>query len=70
MVRDVPCHVVVFLVNVPVQNRHVRKWHQGVDNRRPVTGCPIPIGRQVKQRTVGQHDDSRVGFFLLEEIGL
>jgi len=70
MVRDVPSHVVVFLVNVPVENRHVLKWHQGVDNRRPVTGCPIPIGCQVKQWAVRQNDDSRVVFYLLEEIGL
>src|SRR5689334_1943415 len=57
MVRDMSGHVMVFLVDMAIQHRHIRMRHQRVDHRSSVLRCPIRIRRKIKQRAMWQYDD-------------
>lgn len=55
MVRDMPGHVVVFLVDMPVKHGHILVRHHDGQGLVAVTRCPIPFRCQIKQRTVREH---------------
>src|SRR6266498_1332761 len=64
--RDVAGHVVMFLMNVAVEDRDVLIRRQGVDDGRRVAGRPIPLRVEIEEWRVGERNDWRVAFQLLE----
>ena len=55
-----PGHLVVLLVDVPVEHRDMRMRQQQIDRLRAVARGPIPLRIQIEQGTVRQDDDVRV----------
>src|SRR6478736_2193752 len=60
VVRDVPGHVVVFLVDVAIEHGDVLERHQHLDCLGAVARRPVPLGREVEERPVREHHDARV----------
>ncbi len=60
MMRDVPGHLVVLLVDVAVEHRHVRVRHQQVDHLCAVARGPVPLRIEIEQRPVREHHDGRM----------
>src|SRR5262245_39902561 len=59
-------HVMMFLMNMPVEDRNVLMRHQGINNSGAIAGRPIPIRVEIEQRTVSKHYDWRVLLQFLE----
>src|SRR6266550_3402157 len=68
VVRDVPGHLMVLLMDVPVEDGHVLVGHERLDRRRAVARRPVPVGSEVEERAVGEHDDRRF-LVVLPEVG-
>src|SRR5215470_8923307 len=64
--RDVAGHVVVFLMNVTVEDRDVLVRHQGIDDGRRVAGRPVPLWVEIEEWPMGERHDGRVAFQLPE----
>src|SRR5215475_1373534 len=59
-------HLVVLLMNVTVEDGYILVRHQRIDNCRAVPGGPVPIGIEIKQWPVRQHDDARIRLLLFQ----
>ena len=53
-------HLVVLLVDVTIEDRHVLERHQELDGLRAIARGPIPFRRQIEKRPVREHDDRRI----------
>ncbi len=66
---DMPGHLVVLLMDVSVEHRHVLVRHQEFDRLGAVARRPVPLRREVEQRPVSQDDDRRAALLLLQVRG-
>src|SRR6266446_3174193 len=66
VVRDMPGHLVVLLMDVPIEHRDMRVWQQQIDRLRTVARSPIPLRIQIEQGTVREDDDVRILRLLFE----
>src|SRR6266508_836576 len=57
MMRDMPCHLVMFLMDVSVQDRDVLVRHEEVYGLGPIAGPPVPIWIEIEERAMGQNND-------------
>ena len=57
MVRDVPGHMMIFLMDMAVEHCDVLVRGQDVDCFRAILGCPVPFGIQIKEWPVCENDD-------------
>src|ERR1700676_4412878 len=59
MMRDVTRHVVVFLMDMAIERRHVLKRHEQFDGLAPVARRPLPLRKEVEKRPMRKDDDPR-----------
>src|SRR5882672_5103170 len=69
VVRDMPGHLMVLLVDVAVEHGHVAIRHQELERLGAVARRPVPLRHEIEQRPVSEDDDGRV-LVLLGEIRL
>src|SRR5260370_6069635 len=67
VMRDLPGHVMVFLVNMAVEHRRVLIGRQNVDRLGAILGRPVSCGIEGEQGAVSE-DDARPALFELAEI--
>jgi hypothetical protein len=51
-------HLVVLLMNVPVEDGYILVRHQRINHHRAIPGSPVPIRIEIKQWPVRQHNDA------------
>src|SRR5882672_5693453 len=57
VMRDMPGHVVMLLVDVSVEHRHIGKRHEQFHRFVSIARCPIPLWIQVKKGPMGEDHD-------------
>src|SRR5438093_1460264 len=57
MMRDMTGQMVMLLVNVTIEDRDVLVRHEGLNRVSPVSCRPVPLGIQIKQGAMGEHND-------------
>src|SRR5437899_6953868 len=68
MVRYVARHLVVLLMNVPVEDGYILVRHQRINHHGAILGGPVPIGIEIEEWPVRQHNDARIRL-LLPQVG-
>src|ERR1700722_19904727 len=61
MMGNVTRHVVVFLMNMAIERRHIRERHEQFDRLAAVARRPLPLRKEVEQRAMRKDDDPRRG---------
>src|SRR5262245_62766220 len=64
--RDMAGHVMMFLMNVTVEDRDFLIRRQGIDDGRRVAGRPIPLRVEIEEWPVGERHNGRVALQLPE----
>src|ERR1700736_4529465 len=64
--RDMARHLVVLLMNVPVEDGYILVRHQRINYPGAIPGTPIPIGIEIEKWPVRQHNDARLRLLLLQ----
>src|SRR3984957_20059517 len=59
MMGDVTRHVVVFLMDMAIERRHIRERHEQFDRLAAVARRPLPLREEVEQRSMRKDDDPR-----------
>src|SRR5205085_12047506 len=66
VVRDVPGHVMVLLMDMAVEHRYVLLRHEELDRLRAVARRPVPLRHQLEEWAMSEDDDRLVGRLRLQ----
>ena len=58
MVGYMPCHVVVFLVDMPIKNSDIAVWREKIYCLRPIASRPVPFWNQIEEGAMSEDHDS------------
>ena len=64
-----PGHLVVLLMDVAVEHRHIAVRHEQLDRFGAVACGPVPLRGQIEQRAVREDDDAGIFGLLLQVLG-
>ena len=57
---DMAGHVVILLMDMPVEHRDIAVRHQQLHRLRAVARRPVPLRIEIEQRTMREYDDARI----------
>src|SRR5262249_5916134 len=66
VMSDVARHMMVLLVDMPVEYGHILVRHQRIDHALGVGSRPVPLRIEIEQRSMRQHDYGGIGFQRLQ----